>query len=117
MPAYAQSRVGRFGAVAFMHRFGSTRHRHRHFPCVVIAGVFDAAAAGGVIVPAAPGLDAPAFAQVPPCVRRRRLRVVVRRGLRAGDAARAMAHGEPAGGFAVDTSVRIAAAGRARRRR
>jgi hypothetical protein len=47
------------------------------------------------------------------CVRRRLLRVFVRRGLLAGDDARAMAHWEHDGGFSVDASVRIEAADRA----
>ena len=35
--------------------FGSTLNPHLHFHCVVIDGVFDAAAAGGVIFHAATG--------------------------------------------------------------
>jgi hypothetical protein len=52
-------------------------------------GVFDAAAAGGVIFTAASGLDATAIAQVQAQVRRRLLRAFVRRGLLPGDDARA----------------------------
>jgi hypothetical protein len=107
----------RFGAVAFIHRFGSTLNLHLHFHCVVIDGVFNSAAAGGIIFHAAAGLDAPAFAEVQQCVRRRLLRVFVRRGLLAGDDARAMAHWEHDGGFSVDASVRIEAADRAGRER
>ncbi len=47
---------GRLGAVAFIHRFGSTLNPHLHFHCVVIDGMFDAAA-GGVIFHAATGLE------------------------------------------------------------
>ncbi len=54
--------AARLGAVAFIHRFGSTLNAHLHFHCVVIDGVFDAAAAGGVIFHAATGLDATAIA-------------------------------------------------------
>jgi hypothetical protein len=83
--------AARLGAVAFIHRFGSTLNPHLHFHCVVIDGVFDSAAAGGVIFHAATGLDANAIAAVQECVRRRLLRVFVRRGLLPEDAARAMA--------------------------
>ena len=109
--------AARLGAVAFIHRFGSTLNPHLHFHCVVIDGVFDAAAAGGVIFHAATGLDANAIAEVQACVRRRLLRVFVRRGLLPGDDARAMAQWEHGGGFSVDGSVRIEAADRAGRER
>ena len=42
---------------------------HLHVHCVVIDGVFDAAAAGGVIFHAATGLDATAIAEVQAQVR------------------------------------------------
>ena len=42
---------------------------HLHFHCLVIDGVFDAAAAGGVIFHAATGLDATAIAEVQAQVR------------------------------------------------
>jgi GTP cyclohydrolase III len=67
--------------VAFIHRFGSSLNAHLHFHCVVIDGVFDAAAAGAVIFHAATGLDATAIAQVQAQVRQRLLHVFVRRGL------------------------------------
>jgi hypothetical protein len=35
-------RAARLGAVAFIHRFGSTLNAHLYFHCVVIDGVFDA---------------------------------------------------------------------------
>ena len=105
--------AARLGAVAFIHRFGSTLNAHLHFHCVVIDGVFDAAAAGGVIFSAATGLEASAIADVQACVRRRLLRVFVRRGLLPGDDARAMALWEHGGGFSVDASVRIPATDRA----
>jgi hypothetical protein len=109
--------AARLGAVAFIHRFGSTLNPHLHFHCVVIDGVFDAAAAGGVIVTAATGLDAHAIAQVQAQVRRRLLRSFMRRGLLPGDDARAMAQWEHGGGFSVDASVQIEAADRAGRER
>jgi hypothetical protein len=109
--------AARLGAVAFIHRFGSTLNPHLHFHCVVIDGVFDAAAAGGVIFTAATGVDAHAIAQVQAQVRRRLLRVFVRRGLLPAEDAQAMAQWEHGGGFSVDASVRIEAADRAGRER
>ncbi len=109
--------AARLGAVAFIHRFGSTLNPHLHFHCVVIDGVFDAAAAGGVVFHAASGLDANTIAAVQECVRRRLLRVFVHRGLLPEDAARAMAQWDHGGGFSVDGSVRIEAADRAGRER
>jgi hypothetical protein len=109
--------AARLGAVAFIHRFGSTLNPHLHFHCVVIDGVFDAAAAGGVIFTAATGVDAHAIAQVQAQVRRRLLRSFMRRGLLPGDDARAMAQWEHGGGFSVDASVHIEAADRAGRER
>jgi hypothetical protein len=109
--------AARLGAVAFIHRFGSTLNPHLHFHCVVIDGVFDAAAAGGVIFRAATGVGAPAIAAVQQCVRRRLLRLFVRRGLLPADDARAMAQWQHGGGFSVDASVRIEAADRAGRER
>ena len=80
----------RLGAVAFIHRFGSSLNAHLHFHCVVIDGVFDSAAAGGVVFHPATGLDATAIAQVQARLRQRLLRVFVRRGLLPGADARAM---------------------------
>jgi hypothetical protein len=109
--------TARLGAVAFIHRFGSTLNAHLHFHCVVIDGVFDAAAAGGVVFHATTGIDANAIAQVQAQVRRRLLHVFVRRGLLPGDDARAMGQWTHGGGFSVDASVRIEATDRAGRER
>jgi hypothetical protein len=109
--------AARLGAVAFIHRFGSTLNAHLHFHCVVIDGVFDAATTGGIIFTAATGVDANAIAQVQAQVRRRLLRVFVRRGLLPRDDARAMGQWAHGGGFSVDGSVRIEAADRAGRER
>jgi hypothetical protein len=63
--------AARLGAVAFIHRFGSSLNAHLHFHGVVIDGVFDATATGGVVFHAATGLEANAIAQVQAQVRRR----------------------------------------------
>lgn len=47
--------AARLGAVAFIHRFGSTLNPHLHFHCVVIDGVFEPTAMGGVVFRAARG--------------------------------------------------------------
>jgi hypothetical protein len=104
--------AARLGAVAFIHRFGSTLNPHLHFHCAVIEGVFEPAA-GGVVFHVATGLDATAITQVRAQVRRRLLRVFVRRNLLPGDDAQAMGQWRHGGGFSVDASVRIAAADRA----
>jgi len=41
--------TARLGAVAFIHRFGSTRNSHLHFHCVIIDGMFDTTAAGELV--------------------------------------------------------------------
>jgi hypothetical protein len=63
--------AARLGAVAFIHRFGSALNAHLHFHCVVIDGVFDVTATGGVVFHAASGLEANAIAQLQAQVRRR----------------------------------------------
>jgi hypothetical protein len=105
--------AARLGAVAFIHRFGSTRNAHLHFHGVVIAGVFDSAPTSGVIFRAATELDANTIADVQACVRRRLLRMFARRDLLPSDDARAMAQWQHGGGFSVDGSVRIEAEDRA----
>ncbi len=77
-----------------------------HFHCVVIDGVFDTTAAGGVVFHDKAGLDGQHV-----------LRSFVQRGLLAGDDARAMGQWAHGGGFSMDGSVRIEAADRAGRER
>jgi hypothetical protein len=96
----------RHGAVAFIHRVGPTLNPHLHFHCVVIDGVFDAAAADGVVVHATSGLGGNAIAAVQAQVRRQLLPVVVRRGLLQDDAVREIAQWVHGGGFCVDSRFR-----------
>ena len=125
------------GAVAFIHRFGSSLNTHVHFHVCVVDGVFEAVAAPmaqsvdtdaaaqanpepgpqpapqSVIFHAATGLDESAIATVQANVRKRILRAFVARGhIEACDAKdmAAYAHG---GGFSVDAGVRIGATDRA----
>ena len=121
------------GAVAFIHRFGSSLNTHVHFHVCVVDGVFEAVAGPiaqsvdaaaqanpapqSVIFHAATGLDAAAFRKVQANVRKRILRAFVARGhLEACDAkdmAERAASSSHGGGFSVDAGVRIEAADRA----
>ena len=79
------------GAVAFIHRFGSSLNEHVHFHICAVDGVFEAVAgtADGddavpppeVIFHPATGVDADAVAQVQATLRKRILRAFVARGL------------------------------------
>jgi hypothetical protein len=99
----------RIGAVAFIHRFGSSLNEHVHFHCCIIDGVFEPAAneAAGAVFHAASGLDVAALADVQAMVRRRILRAFVRRGLIGKNDAGVMGGWEHGGGFSVDASVCI----------
>lgn len=108
----------RIGAIAFIHRFGSSLNEHTHFHCCVVDGVFQPASKIGetadaadalakVDFHAATNLDTAAIAQVQALIRQRILRAFVRRGL-IGKADRAEMLGwEHGGGFSLDASVCI----------
>ena len=69
------------GAVAFIHRFGSSLNTHVHFHVCVVDGVFEVLPdASGVRFHAATGLDEAAISQVQANVRKRILRAFVARG-------------------------------------
>ena len=110
--------AAQIGAVAFIHRFGSSLNEHVHFHCCVIDGVFQPAVAPdeapSVTFHAAHGreLDAAAFADVQARVRTRVLRSFVNRGLIGKDDAAEMRAWAHDGGFSVDGSVRIEGADR-----
>jgi hypothetical protein len=111
----------RIGAVAFIHRFGSSLNTHVHFHVCVVDGVFekvqgDANAAPavpqGVIFHLASGLDATVVAQVQAAARTRILRAFVGRGLiESFDAKEMLAYQHS--GFSVDAGVCIGATDRA----
>lgn len=83
------------GAIAFIHRFGSSLNEHVHFHVCVVDGVFeevqtsrgaddavgDKPAAPSVIFHPVDGIDAETVAQVEATLRRRVLRSFVGRGL------------------------------------
>ena len=108
--------AARIGAVAFIHRFGSSLNEHLHFHCCVIDGVFEPAVAPddapSVTFHAALELDAAAFADVQARVRTRVLRTLVKRKLIEKDDATEMRAWAHDGGFSVDGSVRIEGADR-----
>lgn len=99
----------RIGAVAFIHRFGSSLNGHVHFHCCILDGVFEPAEAvdevTGAVFHAATGLDAAAIAKVQAQVRQRILRAFVRRGLLGKGDRDEMMGWEHGGGFSLDASV------------
>ena len=81
------------GAIAFIHRFGSSLNARVHFHVCVVDGVFEAvalegeadaqvqASSQGVVLYPATGIDQAAVAQVQATVQKRILRAFVARGL------------------------------------
>ena len=114
------------GAVAFIHRFGSSLNEHVHFHVCAVDGVFEEVAgeggadadaraqarSPGVIFHPTTGVTADAVAQVQASLRKRILRAFVGRGLLEGFEAKEMLAYRHSG-FSVDTSVCIAAQDRA----
>ena len=99
----------RTGAVAFIHRFGSSLNQHPHFHVVVIDGVFEPDPECGVRFIAAEELGTEDAEAVQIQVRRRLLRAFVRRGVLEKEDRREMEQWEHGGGFSLDASVRIEA--------
>ena len=112
------------GAVAFIHRFGSSLNAHVHFHVCVVDGVFDAVAGEGeadAVVQASPlgvvfhpasAIDAPDVAQVQADLRKRILRAFVDRGLLESCDAKDMLTYQHSD-FSVDAGVCIEAHDRA----
>ena len=112
------------GAVAFIHRFGSSLNGHVHFHVCAVDGVFEEVAGQGdaeadvqssppgIVFHPASAIDATAVAQVQTDLRRRILRAFVGRGLlESGDAKEMLAYQHS--GFSVDAGVLIEADDRA----
>ena len=99
------------GAVAFIHRFGSSLNAHVHFHVCVVDGVFEATESGVIFHPAS-GIDADTVAQVQATLRRRILRAFVGRGLLESFEAKEMLAYKHSG-FSVDADVCIEAHDRA----
>ena len=99
------------GAVAFIHRFGSSLNEHVHFHVCVVDGVFEEVVCGVIFHPAS-GIDADAVVHVQATLRRRILRAFVGRGLLESCDAKEML-GYQHSGFSVDAGVCIEAYDRA----
>ena len=103
------------GAVAFIHRFGSSLNEHVHFHVCVVDGVFEELAepaTPGVIFHPASDIDADTVIQAEATLRRRILRAFVGRGLLESFEAKEML-GYKHSGFSVDAGVCIESADRA----
>ena len=103
---------GRFGAVSFVHRFGSALNRHVHYHCCILDGVFVPRDEGSIRFLPAQALTPRDVAAIAEQVRRRVLRWFARRGLLDADDAHDMLGWDNAG-FSLDASVRIAGHDRA----
>jgi len=99
------------GAVAFIHRFGSSLNGHVHFHVCVVDGVFEEVP-GDVIFHPASAIDKTTVAQVQATLRSRILRAFVGRGLLESFDAKDML-GYQHSGFSVDAGVCIEAHDRA----
>jgi len=122
---------GGIGAIAFIHRFGSSLNEHTHFHCCIVEGVFQPAAAKigesadttaatdtaealtSVDFHAATNLDTAAIAKVQAQIRQRILRAFLRRGLIGKNDRDEMLSWEHGGGFSLDASVCISGTDRA----
>jgi len=96
----------RIGAVAFIHRFGSSLNTHVHFHVCVVDGVFEVGE--GAIFHPASGLDETAVVQVQGAARTRILRAFVGRGLIESFEAKEMLAYQHSG-FSVFRSMRACA--------
>ena len=122
--AHVNKAAVHIGAVAFIHRFGSSLNEHVHFHVCVVDGVFEQLAGGAdddtddqsslrkVIFHPASAIDEVIVAQVQTTLRRRILRAFVGKGLLESFEAKEMLAYKHSG-FSVDTSVRIEAHDRA----
>ena len=98
----------RFGAIAFVHRFGSYLNSHVHFHVLVSDGVFSADRTGGAEFHPAMELEDADFQAVQTKMRRRGLRWLHRHGHLDSAAVHALDAVDHAGGWSVDASVTIA---------
>jgi hypothetical protein len=118
--AHADTATLHIGAVAFIHRFGSSLNEHVHFHVCAVDGVFEAVASAagaepitaGVIFHPASSIDADCVAQTQAVLRKRILRAFVGRGLLESFEAKEML-GYQHSGFSVDAGVCIQAHDRA----
>jgi len=98
----------RFGAVAFVHRFGSYLNSHVHFHVLVTDGVFSRDMGDSAEFHPAVELDAADVQAVQRKIRKRGLRWLLRHGHLDSVAVHALDAADHAGGWSVDASVTIA---------
>jgi hypothetical protein len=111
----------RFGAVSFLHRFGSSLNPHFHYHLCVLDGVYEALEeregkgppSGSVRFHEATALTRADVEALRETVRRRVLRWFVRQELLEKHVADEMLAWDHAGGFSLDASIRIEAHDRA----
>jgi hypothetical protein len=114
-------RDARFGAVSFLHRFGSSLNAHFHYHLCVVDGVYEAAEeeegeespSGSVRFREATALTRADVEALQETVRRRVLRWFTCHGLLEEHTAREMLAWDHAGGFSLDASIRVEAHDRA----
>jgi hypothetical protein len=99
----------RFGAVAFVHHFGSSLNEHIHFHCIVTDGVFSEGHDGEALFHEATSLTEADIEALGQKIRRRSLRWLTRHGYLDSEAAAMMQGWSHSGGFSVDGSVRLPA--------
>jgi hypothetical protein len=97
----------RFGAVTFVHRFGSDLNSHVHFHVLVTDGVFSGDVADGAEFSQTNDLDACDIAAVQAKIRRRGLRWLHRHGHLDDRAVHALDSPDHAGGGSVDAQVEV----------
>jgi hypothetical protein len=93
----------RFGAVSFVHRFGSALNAHLHFHCCVVDEVFSTAEEAIRFHPAF--LTDAAIARVQQRTRRRVLKLFQRRAVLSEDATQLMLGWDHSGGFSLNAEV------------
>jgi hypothetical protein len=111
-----------FGAVSFLHRFGSTLNPHYHYHLCVVDGLFEKIEGDTAQDPAHPetrlhfheatALTHELLESLQHTIRKRVLRHMVRHGLLEPHDAQDMLGWEHGGGFSLDASVRIEATDR-----
>lgn len=101
----------RFGAVTFVHRFGSALNANLHFHCCVIDGLFSVTEEGLRFHPAF--LTETAIARVQQQTRRRVLKLFERRAVLPEEATELMLGWDPSGGFSLHAEVWVPAGDRA----
>ncbi len=97
----------RYGAVAFVNRFGSYLNSHVHFHVLVTNGVFSAGPEGEAIFHPALDLERKGIEAVQTKMRHRGLRWLHRHGHLDDGALHVLDSSEHAGGWSVDASVTI----------